>query len=76
MNLLNENKEKMDKTEHEVLKAKFLQLIANVPFPLREQIIAVVDNQPVSWNVAFGEIKQDTDKAQEILKHLKQIGLI
>ena len=66
----------MEKLEYEVLKAKFLKLIANVPFPLREEIIAVADNQPVSWNVAFGEIKQDTGKAQEILKHLKQIGLL
>lgn len=66
----------MDKAEYEVLKAKFLKLIANVAFPLRKEIIAVVDNQPVSWNVAYGEVSQDTDKAKEVLKHLKQIKLI
>lgn len=66
----------MDKKEYDILKAKFLKLIANVPFPLREEIIAVVDDQPVSWNVAYGEISQDTDKAKEILRHLQQIGLL
>lgn len=66
----------MDKKEYEVLKAKFLMLIASVPLPLRNEIIAVVDNNTVSWNAAYGEIKQDTNKAQEILKHLKQIKLL
>ena len=66
----------MDKKEYEVLKAKFLKLIANVPFPLRDEIIAMVDKQPVSWNVAYVEISHYTDKAQEILQHLRQIGLL
>ena len=66
----------MDKKEYGVLKAKFLQLIASVPLPLRDEIIAVVNNQTVSWNAAYGDIKEDTEKAQEILKHLKQIGLL
>lgn len=66
----------MDKEEYEVLRAKFLRLIASVPLPLRDEIIAIVDNQPVSWNAAYGEIKQSTDKAKIILIHLKQIGLL
>ena len=66
----------MDKQEYEVLKAKFLKLFASVPFPLRDEIIAIADNQPFSWSAAYGEIKHDTDKAQIILRHLKQIGLL
>ena len=66
----------MDKEEYEVLKAKFLKLLPSVPLPLRDEIIAIVDNQPVSWNAAYGEIKSDTDKAKIILTHLKQIGLL
>ena len=66
----------MDKKEYEVLKAKFLKLIASVPLPLREEIIAVVDKGTVSWNAANGEIKKDTDKAKDILKHLKRIGVL
>lgn len=66
----------MNKEEYELLKAKFLKLFASVPFPLREEIIAVAENQPFSWSAAYGEIKNDTDKAQVILTHLKQIGLL
>ena len=66
----------MDKKEYEVLKAKFLKLMASVPIPLRNEIIAVVDKQPVSWSVAHGENSHDANKAEEILKHLRQIGLL
>lgn len=66
----------MDKEEYGVLKAKFLKLFASVPIPLRDEIIALVDNQPISWTAAYGEIVHDTDKSQIILTHLKQIGLL
>ena len=66
----------MDKEEYEVLKAKFLKLFANVPLPLRHEIIALVNNQPISWTAAYGEIMHYTDKSQDILTHLKQIGLL
>lgn len=66
----------MDKEEYEVLKARFLKLFPSVPIPLRDEIIALADNQPISWTAAYGEIKQDTDKAKIILTHLKQIGLL
>ncbi len=66
----------MDKEEYEALKAKFLKLFASVPLPLRDEIIALVDNQPISWTAAYGEIKNNTEKTQIILTHLKQIGLL
>jgi len=66
----------MNKNEYEVLKAKFLKLVASVPLPLRNEIIAVVSKKTVSWNAAYGEIKQDTDSAKIILEHLKKIGLV
>lgn len=66
----------MNKDEYEVLKARFLKLFASVPLPLRNEIIAVADNQTISWTAAYGEIKNNTDKAQIILTHLKQIGLL
>ena len=66
----------MNNQEYGVLKAKFLRLFASVPIPLRDQIIALVDKQPVSWSAAYGEISQDTDKAQVILTQLKKIELL
>jgi len=66
----------MDKKEYEIKKAKFLKAIASVPIPLRDEIIAVVNDQTISWNAAYGEIKKDTPKAEKILEYLKKIGLI
>lgn len=66
----------MNKEEYEILKAKFLKLFASVPLPLRNEIIAIANNQPISWSAAYGEVRHDTDKAQNILTHLKQIGLL
>ena len=66
----------MEKKEYEVLKAKFLKLVASVPLPLRNEIIAVVDNQTLSWDAAYGEISQDTSTAKKVLKRLQQIKLL
>ena len=66
----------MEKKEYEQLKAKFLKLFANVPLQLRQEIIAVVDDESLSWSVASVEIKKDTKKALIILEHLKKIGLV
>ena len=66
----------MDQKEYEDLKAKFLKVVADVPIPLREEIIAMVDNKGVSWNVAYGEVKNDTKNSKDLLKHLTQIGLL
>jgi len=66
----------MDNKKYGVLKAKFLKSRANVPLPLRDEIIAVVGNQTFSWNAAYGEIDQDTENAELILEQLTRIGLI
>lgn len=66
----------MKKKEYETLKVQFLRVFANVPLPLRTEIIALVAHEPISWSVAYAEIKKDTEKAPLILEHLKKIGLI
>lgn len=66
----------MKKKEYEALKSQFLTLFASVPLPLRTEIIALVTHEPISWSVAYAEIKKDTEKAIVILDHLKKIGLI
>ncbi len=66
----------MNKGEYEVLKAKFFRQIASVPIPLKDEIIAVIDDKGVSWNAAYAEIKQDTKNAKIIIQKLKDIGLL
>lgn len=66
----------MEEEEYQVLKAKFLKIVASVPIPLRNEIIAVVDNKNISWSVAEAEIKKDASKGKFILEQLKKIGVL
>lgn len=54
----------------------FLKKFANVPIELRNDIIVVVDKEPISWNVAYMQIKNDTEKGKKTLNILKEIGII
>jgi len=58
------------------LKERFLKIYANLPLGLRSEIICVVEDQPISWNVAFIEIDQDTPKSKIILETLDKLDLI
>jgi predicted transcriptional regulator len=42
-------------------KAKFLKIFGNIPESLRRDIIAVIEEKPYTWNVAYIEIKNDTN---------------
>ena len=57
-------------------KAKFLQTYANLPLGLREEIVVVVDDEPISWKVARIEVEHDTEKGKEILKKLVKLGIL
>ncbi len=66
----------MGNGKYGVLKSKFLEIYANVPEPLRKEIIAVVDNETFTWQTAKAEIVSDTKYAKIILEHLSKIGVI
>jgi hypothetical protein len=66
----------MQLDEYDGLKVKFLKVVASVPLPLREEIIAVIDGQTVNWDVAHAEIKNDGKKAKLLLEHFKKMGII
>ncbi len=58
------------------LKEKFLKVYANIPLGLRSEIICVLDDRPISWDVAFVEIDQDTPKSKIILEKLDRLRLV
>ena len=64
----------------EYLKEKFLKVFANVPINLRDDTILLIDNkgvkQPITWSVAYLEVKSDTELGQRILEGLKKLELI
>jgi len=58
-------------------KEKFLRIFANIPDKIRaEDIIAVVDDKPFTWNTAMIEIKNETELGYKIMEILEKIGVL
>ncbi|PIS09032.1 hypothetical protein COT75_03645 [Candidatus Beckwithbacteria bacterium CG10_big_fil_rev_8_21_14_0_10_34_10] len=60
------------------MKAKefFFKAYANLPLSLRQEIIVVLDNEPLSWNAVKIEIENETSKGKAILVKLVQMRII
>lgn len=58
-------------------KDKFLRVFANVPEKIRgEDVIAVVDDKPFTWNAAMIEVKNGSELGKKILKLLEKVGVV
>lgn len=57
-------------------KVKFLRIYANLPLNQRNEIVVVVDNEPLTWNAAKIEIENDTLKGKEILEKLVKMKIL
>jgi len=56
--------------------SNFFKVYANLPLKIREQVILVVEDKPITWNVAYIEIKNNTKISQTILEKLESLGVI
>lgn len=58
-------------------KSDFLKVYASLPVGLRSEIV-VVDEEvgPITWNVAYFEITNETDLGSRILKKLEALEII
>lgn len=58
-------------------KEKFMRIFANIPEKIRgEDVIAVVDDKPFTWNNAMIEIKNDSELGKKILNFLERVGVV
>ncbi len=55
---------------------RFMKVYSNIPINLRKEIILVVDDQPITWNVAYIEIKDNTPLGKKILQKLVELEII
>lgn len=55
---------------------RFIKVYSNLPINLRNEIILVVDNQPLTWNVAYMELKNNTTLGKIILQKLLELEII
>ena len=60
-----------------MLRERFLKIYSKLPINLRDEIILVLpDKGPITWNIAYLEIKRGTYLSEEILKKLVELGII
>jgi len=59
------------------MKERFLKIYANLPIPLRSEVI-YVDKEygACSWNVVLLEVKADTEIGKTALKQLEKMKII
>ena len=59
-----------------MFKGIFIKVYANLPEDVRNEIIAVIDKKPYSWNSAYLEINNDTILGKKVLEKMKKMGLL
>lgn len=60
----------------EDLKSKFISVYSNLPIALRSEIILIINKSPVTWNVVYNEIINDTELGDALLKKLAEKEII
>ncbi|OGL65958.1 hypothetical protein A3B21_02155 [Candidatus Uhrbacteria bacterium RIFCSPLOWO2_01_FULL_47_24] len=59
------------------MKDQFFKIYANLPLNLRSEIVLVLsDRGPITWNVAYTEINNDTKLGELILQKLQELKII
>lgn len=61
---------------HMEVRERFLEIYANLPLGLRKEIILVLDKEPITWQVAYVEVSNNTKKSKKILEKLKELKII
>lgn len=58
-------------------KDRFFKVYANLPINLRDEIVLVLPEKgPITWNVAYLEISNDTELGNEILQKLIELKIL
>jgi len=57
-------------------KTQFLKVYANLPLGARDEIVVVVDGEPLTWKSAKLEIEQDTLKGKQVLETLTNLKIL
>lgn len=65
-----------EKKSIEFLRSRFFKIFASIPLNLRDEIVAVIDDQPISWAATFIEVKGKTKKGNEILRLMEELKLL
>lgn len=57
-------------------KEIFYKVYNNLPLNIRDEVILVINNEPITWKIARLEIDNDTKLSSIILGKLQALGVI
>ena len=57
-------------------KSRFYKTFANLPLGVRDEIVLVMNGQPMTWNVIKLEVDIDSKLAKEALKLMSELKLL
>lgn len=61
-------------------RERFLRAYANLPLNTRKEVILLLEEegikQPITWEVAYLEVKNNTPRSEKILEKLEELKLI
>lgn len=67
--------QKKNKEEEDYL-SRFQKVYSNLPLKERENPVVVLDDEPISWKMAWREIKNETETGKRIAKILIKLDII
>lgn len=56
--------------------SRFVKTYNNLPLPERDMVCVVIDDEGVTWKLAYKEIKDKTELGEIIQKQLEDLNLI
>jgi len=54
----------------------FFKVYSGVPIDERKMVVVVINDEPISWNLAYQEIKNNTERGKKIIAVLKKLEVI
>jgi len=55
---------------------RFMRVYSDLPLKLRKEIVMVIDEEPITWNAAYIEVKNGTEKGKRVLEKMVNLGII
>ena len=55
---------------------RFFKVYSNLPLNIRKEVILLIEGKPITWNVAYNEINNNTNLGNIILQKLIDLGVI
>jgi len=57
-------------------REEFFKVYSGLPLDERNKVVAIINEQPINWNLAYQEIKNSTENGKKILKILRALEII